>query len=171
MNNPRNIYDVLYTLVIVGVPVIATIVGIFLGKWLERKEKRHDRKISAYVNVEKVLSKWMNDVASLSENAFLKNADELTEAISLLVLIGSLKAIDALRDVKQAILSVQKEIREKKARREIDTSKGLEQFENWKKFVDARCGWLNLIREEIGTERKIKLMKFFNKIRTYTRGV
>lgn len=78
-----NIYDVLYTLVIVGVPVIATIVGIFLGKWLERKEKRHDRKISAYVNVEKVLSKWMNDVASLSENALLKIADELTETISL----------------------------------------------------------------------------------------
>lgn len=72
MNSPRNIYDVLYTLVIVGVPVIATIVGIWLGKWIERREKRIDRKVFAYVNAEKVLSKWMKEVTTLSNNALFK---------------------------------------------------------------------------------------------------
>ncbi len=157
MNSPRNIYDVLYTLVIVGAPVIATIVGIWLGKWLERREKRIDRKVFAYVNAEKVLSKWMKEVTSLSDNALFKMADELEEAKAFIVLAGSYKAITALSDVQQTILDVEDEISRKKTGGNIDPSKGVKQFTNYSKFMDAKNRWINMVRKEIGTKEKIQV--------------
>ncbi len=153
MDNSKNIYDVLYTLVIVGVPVIATIIGIWLGKWLERKEKRLDKKISAYMSAEKVLSKWMKDIMVLSDTPLLKIADELEEAKALMVLVGSKKAIDAFAIIQQAILEIENEMSEKRAKGELKPPKGgTRQLRNYAKFMDAKTNWINIVRKEIGTD-------------------
>ena len=154
MNGSRNLYDVLYTLVIVGVPVIATIVGIFFGKWLEKREKRIDRKIFAYTNAEKVLSKWMKEVTSLSDNALFKIADELENVKAFIVLAGSNNSIIAFSDVQKAILDLQDEISRKKGEGNIDPSKGIMQFTNYSKFMDIKNKWINIVRKEIGTSRE-----------------
>lgn len=154
MNGLRNLYDVLYTLVIVGVPVIATIVGIFFGKWLEKREKRIDRKIFAYTNAEKVLSKWMKEVTSLSDNALFKIADELENVKAFIVLAGSNNSIIAFSDVQKAILDLQDEISRKKGEGNIDPSKGIMQFTNYSKFMDIKNKWINIVRKEIGTSRE-----------------
>ena len=157
MNGSRNLYDVLHTLVIVGVPVIATIVGIWLGKWIERREKRIDRKVFAYVNAEKVPSKWMKEVTSLSDDAFFKIADELENVKAFIVLAGSNKAIIAFSDVQKAIFDLEDEISEEKRADEIDPSKGIKQFTNYSKFMDVKNRWINIVRKEVGTKEKIQV--------------
>ncbi len=157
MNGSRNLYDVLYTMVIVGVPVIAAIVGIWLGKWLERRDKRIDRKIFTYTNAEKVLSKWMKEVTSLSDDAFFKIADELENVKAFIVLAGSNKTIIAFSNVQKAIFDLQDEISRKKGEGKIDPSKGIMQFTNYLKFIDIKNKWINIVRKEIGTKEKIQV--------------
>ena len=153
----NSIPDVLIAFVKYGMPIVGTVVGIFLGKWLEVKNENKKLKREIYLQANRALKRYSDFYMTLG--AFPNNDERvnkldhestlLEEAKADLEMYGSDKAFDFFANALELAVACGQEALSKSTKGQVLTSPQKD-LSKYNEFLDAQDKWNQAARADLG---------------------
>lgn len=153
----NTIYDFLISLIKYGMPILGTVVGIFLGKWLEERNENKKLKREIYLQANRALKRYSDFYMTLG--AFPNDSDRinkldhestlLEEAKADLEMYGSDKVFDAFASALKLAVDCGQEALSKSTNGQVltDPKKDLSKYND---FLGAQDKWNQAVRVDLG---------------------
>jgi len=157
----NTIFDVLIVVIKYGMPIFGTVVGIFLGKWLEEKNENKKLKREIYLQANRALKRYsdvyMTICAFPNEKDGVGKLDRetilLEEVKADLEIYGNDKALDAFDKALKLAVECGKEALSKSTQGQIltDSKKDISKYSA---FLDVQDKWNQVARADLGVSTK-----------------
>ena len=141
-------------------PIVGTVVGIFLGKWLEGRNENKKLKREIYLQANRALKRYSSFYMTLgafpSDNERVNKLDQesmlLEEAKADLEMYGNDKAFNAFADALEVAVACGQEALSKSTKGQILTNpkKDLSKYND---FLDVQEKWNHAARVDLGIIR------------------
>lgn len=157
------LYDVLISLIQYGMPVAGTIIGIFLGKWIEERNENKKMKREVYFEANRALSRYKDIFLVTALNFNDENRQRfheqqmLTEAAKAdLEILGSDKAVALYSDCLKHIEQAGKDILSKKQSGETSViiASNIKTIPSYKNFLNLWRKWNDIVRKDLKIVKK-----------------
>lgn len=151
------IFDVLISLVKYGMPIVGTVAGVFLGKWLEEKNENKKLKREIYLQANRALKRYSDFYMTLgafpNDNERVSKLDHesllLEEAKADLEMYGSDKASDTFADALKLAVACGQEALSKSTNGQVLTNPQKD-LSKYKDFLIAQDKWNKTARINLG---------------------
>lgn len=162
-NNITTIYDILKTLIQYGLPIVGVVVGIFLGKWIEKRHDNDKLKREIYLEANRALSRYKDTYLATSLNFNNENMQRLHEQQMLteaakadLEIIGSDKVVESYSDCLKFIVQRGKDVlsETQKGKTAVSIGTNINKGHFYDDFLKSWHKWNNIVREDLKIVKK-----------------
>lgn len=140
----------------------AALAGVFVGKWLESRDKEISLKRETLLEVNKFVLVWADGALAklpfefgVSEDYLREVSDKALEAKASLEIIGSVEVNLAFDDFRSAVAAMSQKALEYKKTNKLDTNRDIRQFSGeaeLEAYRKAKRKWIDAVRKEVGAE-------------------
>jgi hypothetical protein len=144
-------------------PVVSVVIGIFLGKWIEKRHENDKLKREIYLEANRSLSKYKDIYSATALNLNEENMQRLHEQQMLtesakadLEIIGSDKAVElyvsCLECIRQAGENIIKE--KQKEKTSVEIASNITRNASYKNLLNSWREWNHIVRKDLKIVKK-----------------